>query len=57
MTESPRGKELLDRLNQVIDPELGIGLVSLGRIYRLRPSSRGVHYFPPSQCCVRAFPA
>ncbi|HET9096798.1 MAG TPA: metal-sulfur cluster assembly factor [Candidatus Baltobacteraceae bacterium] len=36
MTESTRGREILDRLNQVIDPELGIGLVSLGLIYRLR---------------------
>lgn len=36
MTESQRGQELLERLNRVIDPELGIGLVSLGLIYRLR---------------------
>ncbi len=32
---SDHGQEILQRLDDVLDPELGIGLVSLGLIYRI----------------------
>lgn len=43
MTDT-RAQEVLARLDRVIDPELGIGIVSLGLIYRIRiDDDGGVH--------------
>lgn len=36
MTVTPLADEVLERLDEVIDPELGIGIVSLGLIYKIR---------------------
>lgn len=36
MTATPLANEVLERLDEVIDPELGIGIVSLGLIYKIR---------------------
>lgn len=36
MTPPAQGAEVLARLDQVIDPELGVGIVALGLVYRIR---------------------
>lgn len=42
MTEESCAHEVLKVLDEVIDPELGIGIVSLGLIYRISVDNRDV---------------